>query len=134
MKKAIVLIGCTTAMIASAAQASYNSSNDSDGCWDALNSNNGKCVRGTTQWNDEAFIATLSNNCSHRVYVRMCNERYGKSPDCGATGIRGGSSTNWRTGRDATGRSAWRTIGSVTPSKDWVCAGKVSGWRNDFGF
>lgn len=128
----LITIICASGLIVTAAQASYSSSVDSDGCWDGRNVSGGKCVYGTSRWNDDAYIATMTNRCSHRVYVRFCNERSGdRSPDCGASGIRAGSDHTWRTGSNATGRTAWNVVGSETPSKDWVCAGKVRNWRRD---
>ncbi|MET4102315.1 hypothetical protein ABIE58_001745 [Roseovarius sp. MBR-78] len=99
---------------------------DSDGCFATAN----KCVSITSKWKDGAFISYFTNNCSGRVYARYCNEREAGRHDCGATGIRQGKRHSWRTGSDATGRVNIYWVGSLHSSKDWVCSGKVEGWRD----
>lgn len=127
--KAVMIAGGL--ILSAPAIASYSSSVDDDGCWDGRNNTGGNCLSNSSRWNGDAFISTMTNNCSHRIYARFCNQREGgRSPDCGATGIGGYSDHNWRTGLYASGRYRARSIGSAVPSKDWVCAGKIDGWNS----
>jgi hypothetical protein len=59
----------------------------------------------------------------------MCNDKKNGTKDCGSTGLKGGKTTKWST-YNATGEYNWKFVGVVKSSKDWVCAGKVSGWHD----
>lgn len=101
---------------------------DEDGCWDAPS----HCITASARWskhNEGKLISEFTNTCRHRLYIRFCNEKNNGSEDCGSSGLKPGKTKKWGTNK-ATGEYSWRHIGSVTPSKDWVCSGKVRGWHD----
>ena len=104
---------------------------DNDGCYGA-----GQCVQMSGEWNGDAFTSRYTNNCPQRIYIRFCNYRDTYSSDyddCGADGLSPGHTKNWTTyGGKATGYYEAEWVGSLYGGKDWVCAGRVSGW-NSFG-
>jgi len=117
--------------IAGSAEPAQAQSADSDGCYSA-----GQCVQMSGDWNGDAFTSRYTNNCAQRLYIRYCNCRDPQNSDyddCGADGLSPGRTKNWTTyGGNANGYYEAEWVGSLIPSKDWVCAGKVSGW-NSFG-
>jgi hypothetical protein len=111
--------------------ADYYSSVDDDGCWDGFSSSGGDCITvDDASWlNSGKFKTRYRNSCSHRVYMRFCNVRENGSEDCGATGVSAGSTTSWSTS-NATGEYYYRWVGSERGGMDWVCSGKVNGWKD----
>lgn len=111
------------------------SSPDEDGCYATARD----CVVGRTEWgtgmNSDRYYLRVTNNCSGRVYVRACMLMATGQPRCGAFSLRPGETHNfnWNNAHDS-GRVEWRWTGSLQPSKDWVCAGKVAGFSDDPDF
>lgn len=99
---------------------------DKDGCFVPRRN----CVAMTGEWKRNRFVSRYTNNCQGRIYLKFCNYRKGKRPDSGASGVARGRTKAWSTSSGATGRYAAVWVGSMVPSKDWVCAGKVRNWRN----
>ena len=94
---------------------------DSDGCWSGRHSQ-GSCLEYSTYMKDNKTYFELHNVCDERLYVRWCADK-----KCGVDGLRGGQSkTKYEYVTYASERV--RAIGSNTPSKDWVCAGKYDGF------
>lgn len=101
---------------------------DEDSCWNAPN----WCVTANSSWSQRSsdqLIVRYTNNCDARIYLRYCHTRNNGTKDCGATGIGAGRTHNTWT-NNADGNYEWRFVGVTNPSKDWVCAGKVRGWRD----
>ncbi len=115
------------AVLLSANQSVQAASADKDGCFKPRK----QCVATTSKWKKKQFISYYTNNCGARIYIRFCNKRAGKSPDCGASGLKAGKRKSWVTSRNATGRFYANWTGSLKGSKDWVCSGKVRGWKNE---
>jgi|TARA_R110002073_G_scaffold84612_8_gene202030 hypothetical protein len=114
------------------AHADYRSSVDEDTCWDAKSPSGGSCISATSRWSEHTkgkVIAEYTNNCDHRIYLRMCNGRNSGSDDCGASGVAPHSTKSWSTS-NATGNYSYNAIGVTQGSKDWVCSGKVSNWHD----
>lgn len=110
----------------SSASASYRTSNDDDGCWDARTSAGDPCLAiKVHDWEKNKITVTYENNCSQRIYARVCHKQEGGDEDCGAFGIRPDSTYKYYTYR-ATGNVEYRAVGSTQSSKDWVCASR---WR-----
>jgi len=103
---------------------------DEDGCYRPSN----YCISvESSSWKGNRFTVKYRNNCNSRIYMRFCNERTGgRSADCGASGITPqGTKSWWTTKQNATGRYSYTFTGSTKGSSDWVCSGKVSGWKDD---
>ncbi|MBX7457052.1 hypothetical protein K3152_02225 [Qipengyuania sp. 1NDH17] len=120
----------TLAAFSSAANADYRSSVDEDGCWDARDSYGANCMTlvDAHRENGRAEV-TYKNKCSQRIYARICLTRVGKADSCGQSSMRPGQEFTWYTHSSA-GQQSARSIGSTSTSNDWVCTGKVRGWRN----
>jgi len=99
---------------------------DKDGCFKTPRN----CVAMSSKWKKKRFISYYTNNCGARIYIRFCNKRAGKTPDCGASGLKAGKRKAWHTSRNATSQYYANWVGSVKGSKDWVCSGKVRGWKD----
>ncbi|NMW33005.1 hypothetical protein HKD42_13125 [Altererythrobacter sp. RZ02] len=105
----------------SSASASYRTSVDDDGCWDAKTSNRTKCLQQTDHnWENGKITVTYSNVCDQRIYAKVCHDQDDGTPDCGAFGIRGNSNYKYYTYR-ATGDVEYNAVGSTNSSFDWVC-------------
>ena len=107
---------------------SYQVNADEDSCWNPPK----WCLESSSRWSkyDKGkLIVTYHNVCQHRMYLRMCNTRVDGSEDCGASGISAGKKKNWSTYK-SDGKYTYKWVGSIKGSKDWVCAGKVSGWND----
>ncbi len=105
---------------------------DDDGCYFPPSSYS-DAISSTAVWSEyteDKLTVKHSNISNGRVYARFCNQRSNGTWDCGASGISANRTHNWTT-YNATGRYKIRWIGSNNPSKDWVCAGKVSNWNDD---
>lgn len=98
---------------------------DEDGCIDAI----GWCSsapsmeqRGTT-----TFLR-FKNTCPFRVYGTFINGRADGSADSGATGVAAGATHTWST-PSGSGKGYARIVGSTKASMDWVCSGRMNGFR-----
>ncbi|RDC59047.1 hypothetical protein HME9302_00224 [Alteripontixanthobacter maritimus] len=106
---------------ASSANASYSSSVDNDGCWDAKQPRGGKCIRQSDHsWNKDKITVTYRNVCGERIYAKVCHDQNDGGRDCGAFGIRGNSDYKYYTYR-ASGDVSYNAVGSTKSSFDWVC-------------
>lgn len=105
----------------SSASASYKSSVDKDGCWDAKTPRNTKCLQQTDHsWDRNKITVTYSNTCDQRIYAKVCHDKNDGNRDCGAFGIRPNSNYKYYT-YNATGDVSYNAVGSTNPSFDWVC-------------
>lgn len=120
----------TLAAFSSAANADYRSSVDEDGCWDARDPYRASCMTfiDAHRENGRAEV-TYRDNCSQRIYARICLTRVNQSDSCGQSGMRPGQEFR-RYAHNSAGQRFARSIGSTNTSNDWVCTGKVGGWRN----
>lgn len=106
---------------ASSANASYSSSVDSDGCWDAKQPRGGKCLQQVNHsWNEKKITVTYKNAYGERIYAKVCQDKTTGSSDCGAFGIRGYSEYKYYT-YNASGDVSYNAVGSTNPGQDWVC-------------
>ena len=97
---------------------------DEDGCIDAI----GWCSTSPTieQRGTTTFLR-FKNTCPFRVYGTFINGRVDGSKDSGADGVPAGGTHTWTTERGS-GRGYIRIVGSVKPSADWVCSGRMNGF------
>ncbi len=108
-------------LVSSSANASYKSSVDADGCWDAKTPRSTKCIQQTDHsWNKGKIIVTYRNTCANRIYAKTCHDQKDGTKDCGAFGIRANSDYKYYT-YNATGDINYNAVGSTKPSYDWVC-------------
>lgn len=129
MKK-ILLVVCLS-LISNTAVADYRNSVDEKGCWDAKYNGHASCAYQISgELKDGKAIVKYGNKCNHRIYSTYCNEQSSGGWDCGSDGIRAGGTKRWDT-YGATGRTHIKSVGSVNPSKDWVCAGEIDDWNDD---
>lgn len=116
-------IGIFAALIAlsSSANASYKTSLDEDGCWDAKTPRSTKCIKQTDHtWNKGKITVTYRNTCDQRLYAKVCHDQTDGTKDCGSFGIRGQSDYKYYT-YNATGDINYNAVGSTNSDYDWVC-------------
>lgn len=123
LKSSLVTLG----FVSVASFASYQSSVDEDGCWDGLNSYGGNCIKmSNARWDKytaKKLIVTYTNTCNHRIYLTYdIPSLTGTSK--GSQGIGPGAVKN-NYSFNATGKYRFEAVGSIKPSKDWVCNGKA---------
>ncbi len=113
---------CAALLVASSsASASYQTSADKDGCWDAKQPRGGKCLQQTDHsWDGDKITVTYRNVCSQRIYAKVCHDKKNGGSDCGAFGIRGNSNYKYYT-YNASGDVSYNAVGSTQSSFDWVC-------------
>lgn len=131
MKKILIITSVAIYTLSAGSLSAVTNSTDSDGCWDALTRTGSKCLKGWVTWSKSTkgkVFLNLTNSCHRRVYVKTCNKKTTGNWDCGSQGLGAGRTTKYYT-YNATGQSTWITVGSVKPNSDWVCAGKIQGWR-----
>lgn len=100
---------------------------DEHGCFDTINN----CVSVSSRWSGDTLVASYTNNCGSRIFARYCSERPSGNHDCGAGGIRAGSTKTWSTYDNATGDTRIFWTGSVDSRNDWVCVNKLNGWNDN---
>jgi hypothetical protein len=104
---------------------------DADGCWNGLTPTRAPCMTLDSSESSTTtpgkVITKWRNACDQRIYATFCNQRTNGTWECGSEGITPGSVHTWATMAANGKHDGWAT-GSVTPSKDWVCAGKVPNW------
>lgn len=120
---------CAALLIASSsASASYQSSVDGDGCWDAKTPRSTKCMQQINHsWHDDKITVTYRNVCDQRIYAKVCHDKNDATKDCGAFGIRPNSDYKYHT-YNATGDVSYNAVGSTNSSFDWVCKSR---WNMD---
>lgn len=120
---AILLRTGFIALIATSAMPVMAADTDKDSCWSGRHAN-GSCLEHSTYEKNGATYIVLSNVCSDRLYVKWCADKR-----CGAEGLGGGQTKKaYEYVTNATVRVM--ATGVIRPQYDWVCAGKVSGWRD----
>lgn len=98
---------------------------DEDSCWEP----DYDCVAADPEWDGKKFKVVLTNNCAERIYLKYCLELNNGGSTCGATALDVGEETNGAYSYSGTGRYKTMYIGVVQSGKDWVCSGKVPGWK-----
>ena len=107
--------------ISSSANASYKTSSDRNGCWDAKTSIGDKCIQQTSHtWSGNKITVTYKNRCANRLYAMVCHNQTGGVRDCESFGIRG-NSTHRESTFNATGDINYNAVGSTNASNDYLC-------------
>jgi len=110
----LAIIACPTLALAD--------DNDYYGCFETVS----KCVSMSSKWKGDEFVSRYTNNCSGRIYIKICNERSGgRSAECGQLGLEVGQSKNLYTDSHATGRYSSRWVGARKASYETICARKT---------
>ncbi len=114
----------STASTGSATDKAEPSSDD--GC----ETNVGWCASPGEESGSSDLVVRVSNSCPFRLLTKICIERKSGKWDCGQHGHQSWKSiSHWINRQEATGRFSVKYVGSRNPSKDWVCASKVSNWH-----
>jgi len=127
-----IMIGLIFSLSFSNASFAQINETDEDGCWSGLDYRGNSClVVIDKEWKKDRdrFKIILKNRCTADLYRRSCLERHGKKPSCEAGHLKAGKTTVHYTWK-ATGAIHAQAVGSIIPSKDWVCSGKVKNWRD----
>jgi hypothetical protein len=78
-------------------------------------------TRGTHCGAADSITVKIRNRCDTRVYVRMCLERPDNDPDCGAFGVKPGSTrSSWTC--HGTGQMSMDAVFSPQGANDWRCS------------
>lgn len=108
----------------SSASASYQSSVDNDGCWDAKTSDRTKCLQlGTHFWRENTIYVTYQNKCGERIFVKACHDRKSGDTTCRVFGIFANSDFIYRT-TNASGNVHYNAVGSTNSARDRTCEGR----------
>ena len=119
----IIGVMCAGFMYALAIFATHVMAGDSDGCWSGRHSG-GSCLKYESYEENNKTYIILTNLCNDRLYVKWC-----ANDKCGADSLNSGQ-TKKKYEYVTNARVRAIAVGSNISSKDWVCAGKVSGWND----
>jgi len=98
-------------------------------CWSVPEPPHQSCVGVTTQERDGHFFIRATNQCSRRIYTRVCGGRLSGPDFCAVRGVLPGSGwthqvyASWQP--TGTYQATW--VGSEQSAEDWVCASQ-GGW------
>lgn len=90
-----------------------------------------ECLVAGFEWQDDALVASYTNRCEARIFMRYCHAREDMDADCGQSGIEGLQTLVVNTATNATGAVRFQWVGSTNAENDLVCAEQAGDWDEE---